>query len=290
MSQLRITGAWAAALAALLVATSAQADTHTHARAQQPANASGHRGSAPAPAAAPSGGYSHQASGAPYRGGYAGGYAYGPRYYSSGYYYTGWGIHPWGYWGVGYYPYYGGPVIAEQVPLYTPVITSSVMLGGMISGNGPGVDLRLATDGSNWGANFTFLTLPTLNPGDSSDVQIAPYMNAHVTYSIISNLHARVRVEAGGSLVTAPAYTYLGPDIGASALLELVGPLGVDGSFHWTPLPADIIDADAGIALHFGALAIRGGWRVIRLDDSRVDTNGGSTVFSGPTASVGLVF
>jgi hypothetical protein len=216
----------------------------------------------------------------------------GPRYYGGpGYYdYYGWGIRPWGYYGYGYYPVYGGPVVAEEVPVQPPEITSAVYLGGMITNSGPGLDLRGQVDGRNWGLNFNLVALPSVDPNDSANFTIYPLLNAHLTYSVISTLQARVRLEAGASAVFAPDVTYFGPDIGASGQVALLGPFGVEGSVHWTPVPANIFDAEADLALHFGNLAVLGGWRVMRLDDSRVNDQGGVDWLTGPHVSLGLVF
>ena len=227
------------------------------------------------------GGYSRGYS----RGG--GGYAYSSGYYSPGYGYYGWGVHPWGYYGYGYYPYYGGPVIAEEVAVEPPQITSSLMLGGLVTHDGSGLDLRGNVDGRQLGINFDMVTLPTVSAQNT--VTLMPLMSAHLTYSAYSDLHTRLRLEGGVSGIAAPDVTYIGPDVGISAQVALLGPLGLEGAVHWTPLPANIIDADAGVALHFGNLGIRGGWRVLRLDDHRVNDQGGVDVLSGPSLSIGLV-
>jgi hypothetical protein len=230
-------------------------------------------------------GYSHGYYGYGYG---AGGYRYyEPHYYSPAYYY-GWGIHPWGYYGYGYYPYYGGPVVAEQVAPAPPSVTASIFLGGMVSHDGPGLDLRGLVEGQRVGVNFDLATVPTTNTDGT--FAALPYLTGHLTYSFISDLHVRVRAEGGVSVISAPGVSYVGPDIGVSGQVALVGPLGVDANVHWTPIPANILDADAGLALHFGNLGIRGGWRFMRLDDRRVNSDGGVDLVNGPSLSVGLVF
>ena len=238
----------------------------------------------------------HNANAYYYRGG-----TYAGRYYAPGYYYGyggpywwGWGIHPWGYYGYGYYPYYGGPAVVGDVGPTPPTTTSSIFLGGLFAAQGAGLNLKAAVDGHDWGVNFSMLTLPSINPNDANDVAVMPLLSGHLTYSVISNLHLRVRAEGGIAGVGAPGVTYIGPDVGASAQLALAGPLAVYGAAHWMPVPASIIDLDAGVGLNFGALGIQGGWRWVRLDDSNkctdVGESCGTDIFNGPQISVGVLF
>jgi hypothetical protein len=232
-----------------------------------------------------------------YGGGYYSGRYYAPGYYAYGYggpYWWGWGVHPWGYYGYGYYPYYGGPAVVSEVGPRPPVVTSSIFVGGMFVHQGAGLNLSLAIDGKEWGFNLSGVTLPSVNPDDSRDITPMPLVSSHLTYSVISDMHLRVRVEGGIAGVGAPGVTYVGPDVGASAQLALVGPLAVSASAHWMPVPASIIDLQAGVGLNFGALGIQGGWRWVRLDDSSqcddVGVSCGSDIFNGPQVSVGVIF
>lgn len=222
---------------------------------------------------------------------YSGGrYYYGSPYYGGYYqpYYWGWGIHPWGYYGYGYYPYYGGPAVYSEVQPAPPPVTSNVFLGGLFTKDGAGLNLKLGIDGRRWGGNFDMLTLPSTDPNDPNAVTSMPLLKGHITYSVVSDMHSRIRIEGGLAGIGAPDVTYIGPDVGVSATLALVGPLALEGGAHWMPVPASIVDLDGAVGLNFGALGLRGGWRWVRLDDK--SQGGGVDIFNGPMISVGVLF
>jgi len=264
-------------------------DDHQHAAAPVGSTPSGAHGAAPVGSSS-SGGYA-EGYGGGYRGGHRGYVGYRGREF--------WGVHPWGYYGWGYYPYAGAPIIAAEGAPEPPSFTASIFLGGMLSRNDEGhhlggLDLALRAEGQRFGLSFDVLTLPSADPGNLDDVTTMPLLKGDLTYSLISDLHARVRVEGGVAGISAPGVTYIGPDVGVSGQIALLGPLAIDGSAHLMPVPAYIWDLQAGLGLNFGSLAVRGGWRWVRLDDSSqcsdVGQSCGVDVFNGPTLSVGLVF
>ena len=212
----------------------------------------------------------------------------------------GWGVHPWGYYGWGYYPYYGAPLIvagAEEAPPPPSSANLSFVLGGMGSHDGGGFALNLTIEGRRLGFDFDLLTIPSVDPGDSRSVTSMPLLKANLTYSFLSDLHLRLRAEGGVESITAPGVTYVGPDVGVSGQLAIVGPLAAHASALWMPvLPVNILDLQAGLALNFGALTIQGGWRWVRLDDTNqcsATENAagecGTDIASGPQLTVGII-
>lgn len=231
------------------------------------------------------------------------GVVYGPSYYDPlylhpydrwrmGYYYGAWGFMPWGYYGYGYTPMWGVPEAPEQMDYVPPPreLTSSLFVGGFLANGTGGIGGAFAMDGRIVGFNLRGLAVGLPDPG-SNRVDAMPMWSGHLTLSPVSTPNARVRVEMGLSAVVAPEITYYGPDIGASAQLALVGPLGVFGSAHYTPFPATIADVEAGVSMQFGSVGMRGGWRALRLDDRNANPwGGGRETFSGPSLSFGTVF
>jgi hypothetical protein len=117
-----------------------------------------------------------------------------------------------------------------------------------------------------------------------------PLIKGHITYALYSSLHARLRLEGGAAGVSAPDVTYIGPSAGLTGQLALVGPLAVEAGAHWMPVPVSVVDLEASAGLNFGALALKGGWRWVRLDDRRINATGGVDLYNGPVVSVGLLF
>ena len=118
--------------------------------------------------------------------------------------------------------------------------------------------------------------------------------SAHVTFPILEGPSHRIRLLAGGSWLSVPATPVststeaFGFDLGASANLGLIGPLGLEGHARITPFPVRIIDLRAAVALRAGPFSLLGGYRVIDLAaDSRT---GPSARFEGPELGLGVIF
>jgi hypothetical protein len=214
--------------------------------------------------------------------GYSRGYRYGRSYgYASPYYdgyYSGWGVYPWGYYSYGYYPVWGAPPVTDAPDVVQGPRTRafSLFLGGAFQSQGFAPTGSLTYEGERWGFNLGGIGV------------VSPPVASHLTFSVVSNPHMRVRLELGGSAVGAPSQSYFGADFGASAQVALMGPLGIQGALHYTPYPAKVLDAEAGVGLSFGGLGLRAGWRYLRLDDSSF--GGGVDSFSGPAVSIGAVY
>ena len=83
----------------------------------------------------------------------------------------------------------------------------------------------------------------------------------------------------------------VGPGLGFSGLVRLLGPIEAEAAIHGTPYPYHQLDWNAGLALQFGPLALRGGWRRIYLNDRGLVNKGvdHKDIFSGPYAGVGVI-
>lgn len=218
-------------------------------------------------------------------------------------YYVGWGVYPYGYYAYGYHPYWGAPRAeevdevevedeqVEQTPKRqeSPRSTTFSLFGGAhLNPVAPSLVGDLQIDGRRFGLNVRGATLGSL--GRFGDLDLMPMGSAHLTYSFVSTPHMRLRVHGGVSAINAPDFVYVGPDLGASGQIALFGPLALYGRASWTPLPATILDTEGGVALQFGGLGVRAGWKRISLSDTWVNPDGGTATFSGPTVQAGLVF
>lgn len=252
-------------------------------------NSGTHAASPVGSGSAPASNGSYSAYGYSGTGGYAAGYGYGYGY-APGPAFAWYGVRPYGY-GWGWQPYYLGPSVSTQAATRPSDLSSTFLIGALGTRNGVGLDLRFSTEGRRFGIEFDALTFALPNPDAPKEPSATvPKMQAHATWSVLTSRHGRLRLEGGASAVFAPDVTYIGPQVGLSGQLALIGPLGFDAAVRWTPIPASIVDADAGLGLHFGNFALRGGWRWLRMDDRRVNEDGGLAIVTGPSVTLGLVF
>ena len=226
--------------------------------------------------------------------GYSVQYGNGYLYPSEGYYYepyyAGWGVYPWGYYAYGYHPYWGAPPPPVEARSAPRSGTFSLMFGGASPAQGFAPAVQLQLDSERWGFNLGGIGLLSQVSPDGELAFGMPLFSAHLTYSFVSGPHLRLRAEVGATGVIAPIMAYIGPDFGVSGNLALIGPLGLHAAAHVTPYPARVYDGEAGVSLSFGGLGVRAGWRVLVLDDSHIDENGGRDSFSGPSVSVGFMY
>lgn len=212
----------------------------------------------------------------------------------------------WGFgWGYGYYPLY--PLSGEPAPAYgvegAPpphrAATSMRVTGASGSRDAGAVGLAFAVDGRHGGFD---LAVDAFAPsrggvmvgGFSSSQDSYGFGSAHFSFPILQGPSYRLRLLAGGSWLSVPASAYgsqadaFGPDVGASASLGLIGPLGLEGHARITPFPVEVIDLRAAVALRAGPFSLLGGYRVLDVaSDSRT---GPAARFEGPEFGVGLIF
>jgi hypothetical protein len=148
----------------------------------------------------------------------------------------------------------------------------------------------LSLEGRRWGVRGAAMGFSLPSEAAPGERDVLRTLDAHLTYAVLSGERGRVRVEAGLGSVFAEDVVVLGPDGGASAEMALVGPLCAEGSAHFTPLPHRRFDVNAGLALELGSLKMRAGWRYLVLDDNGVLQDGSRNIdrFSGPYLGLAL--
>ncbi|PTL83268.1 hypothetical protein [Vitiosangium sp. GDMCC 1.1324] len=160
---------------------------------------------------------------------------------------------------------------------------------GQALGDGAAVGLNLGLEGKRWGvsADVSSLTLLT-DDGTQGEDKLGLYA-AHLTYALYTSHRGRLRAELGVAGAKAPDITFVGPSAGLSFEHCLFGALDVEARGQLVPVPHLQLESQAGLAVHLGVLTLRGGWRVLLLDDRGL-AGGGShrDVLSGPYAGLGL--
>lgn len=158
-------------------------------------------------------------------------------------------------------------------------------------GGGTAGDVFLGIEGVALGVDFqgTKLTLPTDDGTPGTDV--IHLVNMHITWAALSTERLRLRAEAGFAMASAPDVFLAGPSLATSLEVCVVGPLDVEVRVQATPAPYRQLDAQAGVAVHLGALMLRAGWRGLILDDAGlVDGVAHVDRFTGPYGGAGFVF
>jgi hypothetical protein len=234
---------------------------------------------------------------------------YGSPYGYYGYYYADpWGRYyfdpawAWPFVGPGYPPYYGRYYDlmwrnrlmprprAEMENTSEHSIGVDITADAGFVAQGYAVGLGLQADGEKLGfgikLNMFDLATDDGSPGRDSISLLA----LKPSVLLVSNDNVRVRLSGGLDVAFAPDATFLGPGVGASTLLRLVGPLKLEASANWTPLPFTQLSGDAGVAVELGMVRLRGGYRATYLSDQgRVDGEVHRDVFAGPYAGLALV-
>ncbi|AFE03446.1 hypothetical protein COCOR_00373 [Corallococcus coralloides DSM 2259] len=164
-------------------------------------------------------------------------------------------------------------------------------LNGGVMGGGVAGDAFLGIEGEALGiaVQGTQLVLPTDDgTRGTDDIRLA---TLHLTYAPVSTDRVRWRLEGGVSTAHAPDVFFVGPSIATSLEVCVAGPLDLEARVQGTAGTYRQVDASAGLALHLGALNVRGGVRGLILDDAgRVDGIQHVDSFVGPYAGVGLAF
>jgi hypothetical protein len=180
-------------------------------------------------------------------------------------------------------------VVREQrdvQPLELRVGLNVGALGGGLAG-----DAFLGIEGEALGiaVQGTQLVLPTDDgtPG-TDDLRLA---TMHITWAPVSTDRVRWRLEGGVSTAQAPDILFVGPSLATSLEVCVAGPLDLEARVQGTAGTYRQLDASAGLALHLGALMVRGGVRSLVLDDAgRVDGVQHVDSFVGPYAGAGFAF
>jgi hypothetical protein len=212
----------------------------------------------------------------------------------------------WG-WGWGYYPLYPRPepgMIPEGEPQADPNrIATRLSVHGAAQDHGAVGGIAFGIDGRRLGfqAAVDAISLDTLTGGGAGfgHSSALGWGTMHLTWSLVSEAAYRVRLEAGGSMLSFPNAASLagrpyagsvvfGPNLGVSGHVGLVGPLGIEGHARISPTPVTISDVAGALALRGGPLAITGGWRWI--DVAGNGTDAPQLHFSGPEIGLSFLF
>jgi hypothetical protein len=162
--------------------------------------------------------------------------------------------------------------------------------GGPVT-EGAAVDLFIGLEGRRFGVDARLTGMGLSADDGSEDTDTISLMEAHLTWALISLQRARLRVEAGVSSANAPDVTFVGPSLGMSLEACMAGPLDFEARVQTTPFPYRQVDASAALALHLGALVVRGGYRGMVLDDAgQVDGVTHVDTFHGPFFGLGLTY
>jgi len=262
-----------------------------------------------------SGGHTHSSSGVgvprshPSYGSYGSGYGYGPGYGYYGYY------DPWYRYYYYYDPAWAWPYLGPSRPLYgryydlmwrnrmaprpLPQVDDSLeqptrmdlsVDAGLVS-QGYVTGLGMQVDGEllGFGARLNVLNLAADDGSQGRDT--LSLLSLKPSVLLVARDELRVRVAGGVDMAFAPDAIFVGPGVGASMLLRLVGPLKLEMNGNWTPFPFTQLSGEAGLALELRPVRVRAGYRTIYLDDQgHVDPGyDHREFFSGPFAGLALM-
>jgi hypothetical protein len=223
-------------------------------------------------------------------------------YYDPYFGWAGWGL------GWGFYPLYPEPPPPDpgSEPPSPPIVNEVAFWAGPTrqrdsvppgtlgaTGNGSSFGFSYAIDGERFGGfvGGDLLFLAGFDGADSSNTLQLVEFNA--AWAPLVGDSGRLRVELGLSLAEWPgalpygAARSVGPDLGLSGRVMLLGPFGVRGYARVTPFPRLIVDLSAVAALRFGPLALTAGWRDLSLaGDGAIP----SLRFAGPQFGVAAAF
>ncbi len=209
----------------------------------------------------------------------------------------------WGWgWGYGYYPLYPRPEPSQYAPgdPERVVTTLAATAAGMRDGAAAGIALGIEGRRTGFDASIDAVSVDSVTGGGAlSSSSAIGWGTMHVTWSLVSDDSARIRLELGGSMLSMPTggaaagtpwegRVGFGPDVGVSGQLGLLGPIGVEGHARLTPLPVPVSDLRAAVAFRGGPLAVTAGWRAIDVKGDGTDAP--SMRFSGPELGLALVF
>ena len=220
----------------------------------------------------------------------------------------------WG-WGWGWYPLYpvypvppppayppghAAPTQAtprEQDRIYTRF---SVYGAGRHDGYVAGLTFRLDSRFVGLDADVSALARESITgPLRDDESDPATLASAHVTWTLFSDRSFRLRAETGFSLLALPdsevvidqpwrGKTLVGPDVGISGQIGMVGPVGIEGYARITPFPERIVDTFVGLNVHGGPVGVSAGWRWVDIAGDGVDAP--ETFFRGPQVGLVLAF
>nr|WP_255651527.1 hypothetical protein [Corallococcus sp. AS-1-12] len=179
----------------------------------------------------------------------------------------------------------------QRAPRPAPLVHLNVQ-GNSFGDVGGALDLFMALDGQRWGMDARVSGIALETDDGSAGTDRLTLLDAHLTLSPWSSERGRFRMEAGIASAHAPDAIFVGPSLAAS-LEACIGPspFDVEARIQVVPFPHRQVDMQAGLALHLGALNLRGGWRTLYLSDGgHLDGVVHADNFTGPYLGLGLSF
>lgn len=196
-------------------------------------------------------------------------------------------------------PVYVAPAPVYVAPPPAPVAQaaaepdlSRTMLGANVQAHPDGaiVGATVVTEGKRLGLHLGASGVFARATDRSAGLESLKLVEAHLTYAPLSGSRGRVRLEGGASAAFGPTTAAIGPDVGLTGDLRLIGSLGVEGGARYAPLPHKRIETWAGLFLGLGALRVEGGWRSLWLDAKVLEGMQTVDCLRGPYLGATLVF
>ncbi len=210
-------------------------------------------------------------------------------------------------WGWGYYPLFPlFPLYPAMIPAGLPSespedrVAATVRASAAFGPRDTGLaGMAFAVDGQRAGFDLGFDAFSPssgglFDGGRGGDSRAYGFGSAHFTYPLFRGPAYGFLLEGGGSWLSVPSTSFSGStdafgfDLGASAHLGLLGPLGLEGHARLTPFPVQVVDLRAAAALRGGPLSLTLGYRVIDIEAD--DRTGPAARFEGPELGLGLIF
>lgn len=205
-----------------------------------------------------------------------------------------------GYWSGAYVPWFGYGFRARSDEQVVSGGTSQVEPEAAGTRLTAGLETQFFGNGFNIGAGVGFefgvaslgvsAANITVRADDGSNGwDHLQHVAGRLGFTVLSGQRGRWKVEAGADAVFAPDLVVVGPTVGTSGTVWLVGPLAAEGSGYWTFYPYDQLDFRLGAAVGIGPLGLRLGWRFQLLSDrGLVDGVVHTDVFTGPYTGLSL--
>jgi hypothetical protein len=157
--------------------------------------------------------------------------------------------------------------------------------------DGGSVGVRLLVDGRRAGFVGGYDLIVVGTDDGTRGVDAIQLLGGQITAALLDGRDGRLRRTGGVPAAFAPDIALVGPTLGASATLNLVGPFVLDAQLAVTPFPFTGVDARAGLGLELGPVQLSAGYRCTYLNDQgRVDGIAHGDTFAGPYMGLGLVF
>ena len=156
---------------------------------------------------------------------------------------------------------------------------------------GVGFGLGLLIDGDNLGVDLRAERLLFGNEVPGVRGHGMNLFDVAMTGKLFGGERGRMRAHLGITSGFSRDVTYLAPYGGLSATARILGPLTTEASAQLALFPYTKLDTRAGLGLRLGVVEVRGGARMLVLNDQgRITGSHNTDVLMGPYVSAGLVF